>query len=368
LERKQEQKLWEAFRLPIDEAFARKSSEREKAATALNAHDQRVLAASQAVDAASASGDAMQIRAAMAELDAALRGQAAAVAPALTSAPVSTPAPRAASEGVAPDAVPAAAPLQSAADASADAVPSEPAGEASTAETPNPEEATPNKPAAPPKKIVAVRGDDRPGMKKAEPAGRDERRGPPGRDSRDGGRGGFGARGDGRDGRGPDRFEREARGPALPRLGDAAFRAQRNAVEHAEAALRRLAEQAHGEVLTQLMTAWEQRDAAQLPAAQSLGSRVNAAARSAWTQSVAAAASAAVPADALLRLEMAAEVPTPADQLDARRLLQLQLLTRRHDAPPAQTWAQDVGRVLAGPFEPAAARRLQNTLKVLLKR
>ena len=352
LERKQEQKLWEAFRQPIDEAFNRKSSEREKAATALNAHDQRVLDASQAVDAASASGDAQQIRAAMAELEAALRGQAAAVAAA--------PAPLAASPVVAPDAAAASAPEQPAVDISNEVAPADDAGEAPAA--------APAKPVAPPKKIVAVRGDDRPGMKKTEPAGRDDRRGPPGRDSRDGGRGGFGARGEGRDGRGSDRFDREPRGPVLPRLGDAAFRAQRNAIEHAEAALRKLAAQAHGEVLTQLMTAWEQRDAAQLPAAQALGSRVNAGTRSAWTQSVSAGAAAAVPADALLRLEMAAEVPTPAEQLDARRMLQLQLLTRRHDAPPAETWAQDVGRVLAGPFEANAARRLQNTLKVLLKK
>ncbi len=115
------------------------------------------------------------------------------------------------------------------------------------------------------------------------------------------------------------------------------------------------------------MTAWEHRDASQLPTAQALGSRVNAGARSAWAQSLGSAAGAG-PAEALLRLEMAAEVPTPAEQLDARRMLQLQLLTRRHDAPPAETWAQDVARVLAGGFDAAAARRLQNALKVLLKK
>jgi ATP-dependent RNA helicase SUPV3L1/SUV3 len=351
LDRKQEQKLWEAFRQPIDEAFARKSSEREKATTALNAHDQRVLDASQALDAASARGDAQQIRAAMAELEAALRGQAAAVAAAPAS-PVAAPA---AAEPQAPGAE------QAVEAAPAENVPASEAGEAPAAEA-----AAPAKPATAPKKIVAVRGDDRPGMKKTEPAGRDDRRGPPGRDSRDA-RGGFGgrpdARGD-RDGRGGERFEREARGP---RLGDAAFRAQRNAIENAEAALRKLAAQAHGEVLTQLMTAWEQRDATQLPAAQALGSRVSAGTRSAWTQSLSAPAAAA-PAEALLRLEMAAEVPTPAEQLDARRMLQLQLLTRRHDAPPAETWGQDAARVLAGAFDAVAARRLQNALKVLLKK
>src|SRR5690606_11764392 len=75
LERKHEQKLWEAFRQPIDDAFARKSSERERANTQLNAHDQRVLEASRALDAASASGDAQEIKQAMGALDAALRGQ-----------------------------------------------------------------------------------------------------------------------------------------------------------------------------------------------------------------------------------------------------------------------------------------------------
>lgn len=336
LDRKQEQKLWDAFRKPIDDAFARKSSEREKVSQALNAHDQRVLDASKALDAASASGDAAQIRAAMAALEAALRGQAEA-APTQASAAQTVAQPEAVAEP--------------ASETDADA---EPAADAAPA--------APTKPPAPPKKIVAVRGDDRPGMRKAEPAGRDERRGPGGRDGR-GERGGFGSR-DGRDGRGFDRESREARGP---RLGDAAFRAQRNALEHAEAALRKLAAQAHGEVLTQLLGAWERRDAAQLPATQALGSRVNAGARGAWVQSLSQAAAAA-PTESLLRLEMAAEVPTPADQLDARRALQLQLLTRRHDAPPAETWVQDVAQVLAGPFDAASARRLQATLKVLLKR
>lgn len=347
LERKQEQKLWDAFRKPIDEAFARKSTEREKVSQALNAHDQRVLDASKALDAATASGDAAKIRAAMAALDAALRGQAEAVA-----------APAAAPATVAPAAEAAAEPS---AEAGAEAAEPAAADEAAAAAA-----AAPAKPVAPPKKIVAVRGDDRPGMKKAEPAGRDDRRGPGGRDGR-GDRSGFGGRGDNRDGRDNRGFEREPREARGPRLGDAAFRAQRNAIEQAEAALRKLAAQAHGEVLTQLMSAWEQRDAAQVPAAQALGSRVNASARGAWTQSLAAAA-AAVPAEALLRLEMAAEVPTPAEQLDARRMLQLQLLTRRHEAPPTETWAQDVARVLAGPFDAAAARRLQTTLKVLLKK
>ena len=70
---------------------------------------------------------------------------------------------------------------------------------------------------------------------------------------------------------------------------------------------------------------------------------------------------------AMLRLEIAAELPTPAEHHDARRMYQLQLLTRRNDPAPAQTWAQDVGKVISGAFEPALERRLRNALKVLLK-
>ncbi len=222
------------------------------------------------------------------------------------------------------------------------------------------------------KPVIAVRGDDRPGMKKeapALPAGRagkwNDRKEVPrggGRDSRDG-KPDFNARGDDR----PRGAWQEA-----PRLGDAAFRAQREALEHAEFALRKLAAQAHGEAMTHLLTAWEKRDASLLPSAQELGPKVNAATRGAWQQAVAGefkpAAKASSPAEALLRLEMAAEVPTPAEHLNARRMLQLQLLTRRNDPAPVQTWGQDAALVFSGNFSAEDARRLQNAVKVLLKR
>jgi len=219
-------------------------------------------------------------------------------------------------------------------------------------------------PKAPPKPVVAMRGDDRPGMKKAEPAvpGRGgkfgDRKGAPG--------GRFGDRpGDRGDSRGP-RFgdrEMEDRGP---RLGDVAFRAQREALEHAQSTLKKLAAQAHGEALTQLMTAWEQRSAEQLPSQSELGKAVTPAVRGSWSQAL-GAAPAKDAGEALLRLEIAAEVPTPAEQISARRLLQLQLLTRRNDPSPAQTWGQDAARVLASAHDAQAARRLQNALKVLLR-
>ena len=70
----------------------------------------------------------------------------------------------------------------------------------------------------------------------------------------------------------------------------------------------------------------------------------------------------------MLRLEIAADVPTPADQLSARRMYQLQLLTKRNEAAPAQTWGQDAARVLASASDAASARRLQNVLKTLLRK
>ena len=340
LDRRQEQKLWDAFRKPIDEAFNRKTAERERGASVASAHDRAVLDASKALEAANAGGDAQQIRAAMAALEAALRGQAQAAAEAQAAG----------SRGPA-----SSVPEQAAA-------PTE-AGAGLEAESLSAEEAVP---AAAPKvavrPVVAVRGDDRPGMKRDAPAapgrpGRpgDRRDARPGRDTpRDGGR--FGER----------RPAPEARGP---RLGDAAFRAQREALEHAQQALKKLAAQAHGEALTQLLAAWEKRDPSLVPSAQELGGRVAPATRTAWTQAL---ATASVPAgdaaQAMLRLEMAAEVPTPAEHLSDRRMLQLQLLTRRNDPAPTETWGQDAARVLTSTSDAAMARRLQNALKALLRK
>jgi ATP-dependent RNA helicase SUPV3L1/SUV3 len=423
LDRRHEQKLWDAFRAPIDEAFNRKTAEREKASAAMSEHDRYVLDASKALDAANATGDAQKIRAAVARLEGALRGEA----------PPPAPAPKAeqaaaSSDGPAVGATEIEAPGQAAAEfgESAEQAPSpsdaeaspgthtaaateapadlvapadgadasarsdgeaHDAGEAAAVEAPV---AAP-KPA--PKPVVAMRGDDRPSSKKGEPA--PAARGAGGRfgDRRDGGRPGAGgpgrpgdrndrgaprgdARGDrsgpggpggpgGRFGDRPPRFEDRG-----PRLGDAAFRAQREALERADMQLRKLAAQAHGEALTQVLGAWEQRDASRLPSVQELGRAVSPAVRTGWSQAIGTSPSAAAgdAAEALLRLEMAAEVPTPAEQLDARRALQLKLLTKRGDPAPAQTWGQDAGKVLAAAHDAASARRLQNALKALLRK
>lgn len=116
-----------------------------------------------------------------------------------------------------------------------------------------------------------------------------------------------------------------------------------------------------------MLSAWEKRDASLVPSAQELGGRVSPAVRNAWTQAL-AGAPAGDANQALLRLEMAAEVPTPAEQLSERRMLQLQLLTRRNDPAPAETWGQDTARVLGSASDAASGRRLQNALKALLRK
>jgi hypothetical protein len=314
-----------------------------------------VLEASRALDDANAEGDVSKIRQAMAALDVALKGQTAATA----SAPAE-PASLKAGAGAAPAAAGQTQTPDVSADGSADSA-ADPAGHGAAEAPVAPDEAAlpPVKPA--PRAVVAVRGDDRPGARGAAPAvpagRRDARLGAPARNGERGSR--------------PDRFQerparhedREERGP---RLADAAFRAQREARERAELALRKLAAQAHGETLTQLLAAWQNRQPEQVPPAQALGRAVNAATRQAWVQALGAQPGPEA-LTALLRLEMAAEAPTPAEHMPARRALQLQLLTRRNEPGPRETWGQDVAAALAGAHSDGAARRLTGALRHLLR-
>ncbi len=385
IERKQEQKMWDAFRKPIDDAFQRKTVEREKAAAAVGEFDRMVLVAAKALEAANDSGDAQQIHAAAKALESIVSGKVPVPVAAPEQAPVvvdgAETAPetpkiesndRPALENLALDAI------ENVADEAAAPAADEPAEATESMESAAP--APTPKPA--PKPVIAMRGDDRPGMRKAEPAAA-------------AGRGGkFGDRKDARGGPGgkpggprqstdnkfePYRAEREDRPrfsdrnerPAFeergPRLGDAAFRAQREAFEAANMALKKLSMQAHGEVLTNLLTAWEKRDASLVPTVQDLDKTITPAVRSHWVQAV-TAPSGKDASEALLRLEMAADVPTPAEHISARRMLQLQLLTKRNAPAPVETWGDDAAKVLAGEFDAANARRVQNVLKVLLKR
>jgi len=366
MDRRLEQKMWEAFRKPIDEAFSRKTNSphaRDHHSSApLSDHDRLVLDASNALKAANASGDVQKIKAAMAALDAALKGQAKAVAQEAVAVQLVDKAPQEAQVQVnAETEAKSEADDQAVADTDADSDTSAPAAVAEVTAEPQPVIEKP-KPVRP---LVAMRGDDRPGQKKSVPA--PAGRGGPG-DRRDGkggqrfDKGGLGDKAGGRFDRG-DRDDRQERGP---RLGDEAFRAQRDAMEHAELALRKLAAQAHGESLTHLLAAWEKRQADLVPAAQELGRNVNTAARTAWAHAVSQAPSATA-GEAILRLEMAAEVPTPAENLNERRALQLQLLTRKNQPGPAETWGLDVTAVLSSAHDPKVARRLQTALKNLLR-
>jgi hypothetical protein len=388
IERKQEQKMWDAFRKPIDDAFQRKTLEREKAASALGEFDRMVVEAAKAVEAATASGDAQQIHDAAKALEAIVSGKVPVAAPASASGEKAPETAEKAENSVSNEAQTQEIPAQAAPETVADETVSpvaenaEPAAETTqAAPEAAPAAAVPPKPAKP---IVAMRGDDRPGARRAEPA-------PAGRGGKFGDRKDSGKPG-GKPGSKPggprqstdnkfepyrperedrprfaDREQRPAFEERGPRLGDAAFRAQREAFEAANQALKKLHVQAHGEVLTNVITAWEKRDAALLPTAQDLGKVVSPAVLGAWAKAV-ATPSGKDAAESLLRLEMAAEVPTPAEHISARRMLQLTLLTKRNAATPQESWAEDTAKVLAADFDAANARRVQTVLKVLLKR
>ena len=342
LDRRLEQKLWDAFRKPIDEAFARKSTVREQAQAALTPIDKAVMEASKAVESAVAKGDASAIRAAMQNLEKVSRGEL----------PTTEPSPMSLQEtlsGLATE-----TPTETTTEITPEVATDLPVE--SVAPTPTPKVA--------PRPVVAVRGDDRPGQKRTELPSQGGR----GRDGKPGAKGAMGGKAGGKFGDKAGGWrEREDTAPRGPRLGEAAFRAQRFAIENAQDALRRLAAQAHGEVLTQLLHAWEKRDPEQMPAAQAIGNKLNAAQRTQWTQAL-GKAPAADATQALLRMEMAADLPTPAAHMDARRALQLQLLTRRNDPSPQMTWAADAAQVLSSGYDEVNGRRLQSALKVLLKR
>ena len=385
LDHRLEQKLWDAFRQPIDEAFARKSTVREQAQAALTPVDKAVLEASKAVESAVAKGDASAIRAAMQNLEKVSRGElptaASSPAPVNTNTEIATSntetpqvateaspeAKEASSEATQTETTPAA--VESTDAPAATEVPSESAQASPEATQASPdaspaEASPPPAPKAAPRPVVAVRGDDRPGQKRTELPSQGGR----GRDGKPGAKGAMGGKAGGKFGDKAGGWrDREDVAPRGPRLGDAAFRAQRFAIENAQDALRRLAAQAHGEVLTQLLHAWEKRDPEQMPTAQAIGNKLNAAQRTQWTQAL-GKAPATDATQSLLRMEMAADLPTPAAHMDARRALQLQLLTRRNDPSPQMTWAADAAQVLSSAYDESNGRRLQSALKVLLKR
>jgi hypothetical protein len=360
LDRKHEQKLWDAFRKPIDEAFNRKNRRaREEPRRTLSQRDRIVLDASKALEAANATGDAQKIRAAMSAL-----GSGVARPGAGGEAVARATKPQEAGRRCGSAAVGARAPegTESVSEAVAGETPA--AGEAELRRW----RAAAAAPAGPaPEAVAQARdrdaGDDRPGMKKAEPMA-------PGRGGKFGDRkvAGAGRRTFGetaprrpRPARRSGRFGDRRRSRTVgPRLGDVAFRAQREALEHAQSALKKLggagprrsADAADDGVGAALRRAGAE------PAGDRQG-RGGAGAHS-WVQAVQRGAQGRSVRGAAA-LEIAAESPTPAEHLSARRLLQLQLLTRRNDPSPEQTWGQDAAKVLATAYDaggraPAAER------------
>jgi hypothetical protein len=375
LDRKQEQKLWDAFRQPIDEAFERKTKQREQSMAAISAYDAAVISASKALDEAVAKQEAQSIRLAMQALDKLLNE--AWTPPNLPSPlPQDADAPQAKGQVLEEALLPAADAPQDAEKThvetsdqviEADRPISSEVQEVQEVQAPQEPEPKAPAPKLPAKPVIAVRGDDRPGQKKDAPQATSSK------DSR-------GAKPFGR-GK-PEAFDRSKKpgfdarqqptfdAPRGPRLGDQAFRAQRHAFEQAQFALKKLSAMAHGESLTQLLSAWESRDVERMPALKELGPRVQAPDRVAMVQALKAPvnADAALMKTAMLRLEMASELPTPAEHLADRRALQLQLLTKRNDPTPVQTWTKDVAQVLSAPYESNSAQRLQVVLKVLMKK
>ncbi len=393
LDRKQEQKLWDAFREPIDQAFARKTQQREQAHSAMSAFDAAVIKASKALEAATQSEDAQAIRQAMTALQSVLNGQVeeaketalATPTPAQAQTPAPTTEPHQEQDQSSATPVPDAP----------DAVP-ESTGESTAPEIENSIEAasTPDVPATPvapkaaPKPVIAVRGDDRPGQKKTEPQNTKPGFGkggpsafgkgkPAAADARGGARGDSRDTRDSRDSRPDSRGPRGhgasdgAFAPRGPRLGDQAYRAQRQALEIAQSTMKKLSFMAHGEALSQLMSAWQSREPQKVPALKELSPRLTPAQRQEMVQALqtsdASPKAQTLASESLLRLEIASGVATPASHLSERRAFQLQLLTRRNDPPPEQTWVQDLGKLLKSEFDADKSARLQNTLKVLLK-
>ena len=424
IDRKLAQRLWDDFKKPLDEAFQRKSAERAQVAQSMSAHDELVLNASKALEQAIKEADATKIKAAMQHLhEVSLHGESIVKAqptPSITGAVVSgsdtaltehtekTPELSSHSEVTQPQGLvveEAQADVGGQGAVTADGASPEAPSTTETSESSEGAEVneasviseaqvspassvasvTAVAPVAPkpPKAVVAVRGDDRPGANRSDARSVQDSRGRPGsgpgssrggkdqrdsrgpRDSKPTGASRTGQFGQARDFK-DSRDGRDSREPRGPRLGDAAFRAQRQALEAAEIAMRKLAAQAHGQTLTNLMSAWKDKNPELVPALKELGSRINANQRLSWTKAIQTGAD-KLNQEALLRLEMAANAPTPASDLQARRDLQLKLLTKRNDPSPAQTWAEDAAGVFAGPYDADVATRLQTVLKTMLK-
>jgi hypothetical protein len=169
---------------------------------------------------------------------------------------------------------------------------------------------------------------------------------------------------DDRGGRRDDRRD-ERRDDRGPRANPQLMQAQRKAHDAAHKKLHEIAQGKRGAAFDSLMKAWAARDAAQMPELSLLGLKLAKPQWQAWQQKLGAAAS-VKEADrdaALLKLEVAYEVDSPAEAQTARRMLQLSLLASRGRDALVSGWHEQVATVLGAPAEEAASARLMACLR-----
>ncbi|MDI9336249.1 MAG: hypothetical protein QM520_04385 [Gammaproteobacteria bacterium] len=140
-----------------------------------------------------------------------------------------------------------------------------------------------------------------------------------------------------------------------------------HALVEAKKTLKELKQRVYGDLVQQIVDAWEQRNVELLPSLRDLGKQVNATMRSKWLDALSKVAHTEELGAWLLRLEVAADVPSPAEFVTQRRLLMLSNLSSKNKSPPSLTWAEDLAQVFLGTFNQRAGQRMVKILPALLK-
>jgi ATP-dependent RNA helicase SUPV3L1/SUV3 len=169
---------------------------------------------------------------------------------------------------------------------------------------------------------------------------------------------------DARDSRG-SRDSRDSRDG--PRANPQLVQAQRKAHDAAHKKLQELAQGKRGNAIAALTKAWAARDAALLPELSDLRFKLNKAQWQGWQQAIAVPAKAdeAARDAALLKLEVAFELDSPAEAQTARRALQLSLLASRGRDALVASWPDQVATVFASASTEQAAARLMACINAM---
>jgi ATP-dependent RNA helicase SUPV3L1/SUV3 len=339
IDRKNEQKLWNLFREQLDKAFENKTKLREQSQViSLSAHDQAVSQAARAVRDACQSRDVSIIQATLSSLNNIMQGSipelAQQVIPIATT-PISSEITESLNSNV-----------------KNDVLHEEQKYNNSSTEESYSNLITPFVATSSTKKIVAMRGDDRPNANKntvIQSSHSDKNKVPR------------------KDGRFDSKNKNDTRLPT-PRLADSVFRSQKEASDQAKILLKQLSQQVHGQSFDILQEAWEKRDGTLLPTAQQFGVKaVTNLVRSNWLLALENKYPSKLDSEtALLRLEIAADIPTQAEYQVARRQLQMQLLTKRNDPGPKETWTEDVANAISSKYTQKDGGRLSKAVKQLL--